>query len=76
MSDSRIEWEILERDRIEVRINGRDVTDEEGKFIDTFTQKSFEVSPKELLTFQRAFTNMIFDWCNKFKCRLDEPVCH
>jgi hypothetical protein len=67
----RIEWKLIDKDRIEVLINGRrGLVDKKGKFIDAFTQKTFEISPEELLTFQRAFTNMIFDYCCQFKCKL------
>ena len=67
----RIEWEMIDKDRIEVRINGRrGLVDKKGKFIDAFTQKTFEINPEELLTFQRAFSNMMFDYCAKFKCKL------
>ena len=76
MSDIRVEWEFIDCDRIEIRINARDVKDKDGKFIDLFTQKKFEISPKEILTFQRIFTNIAFDYCNKFKCKLDAPECH
>lgn len=75
MSVPRIEWEIIDIDRIEIRIGGRkDLKDADGKYVDCFAQKSFEISPKELLTFQRVFTNIAFDYCNKFKVKLGNPA--
>ncbi len=72
----RFSYKILDKDRIQIIIQGRDVTDADGKFIDTFTEKIFEINPKELLTLQRICGNIAFDWCSTFKCRLDDPVCH
>jgi hypothetical protein len=69
----RIEWKFIDEDRIEVLINGRrGLKDGRGKFIDAFTQKTFEINPKELLTFQRVFSNIAFDYCKKFKGNTDE----
>ncbi len=71
----RFSYKMLDKNRIQIVIHGRDVTDDDGKFIDTFTEKNFEITPKELLTLQRFCGNIAFEWCSMFKCRLDEPAC-
>lgn len=76
-ANMRFEYEILDDKQIEIKIWGRkDLKDKDGKFIDTFTQKSFLVEPKELIELQHLVTNIVSDWCNKFKCRLDSPECY
>ena len=63
----RIEWDIKSEAVIEVKLNGMEE--------DVYTTKKFTIRPKELLTFQRAFGIMMFDYCNKFNCKFDEPAC-
>ena len=73
----RFEYEIQEDKQIKIKVNGRDwAIDKDNKFIDTFTQIAFTIEPKEILEIQRLMTSIAFDWCNKFKCRLDAPACH
>jgi hypothetical protein len=33
-------------------------------------------SPEEIIELERAIHNAKFDWCKKFKCSFDNPMCH
>ena len=73
----RFKYKIYDDKQIEIEVWGRkDLKDADGKYIDTFTTKSFLIESKELLEIQKLMTQIIFDWCNKFKCKIDAPACH
>ena len=74
---SRFKYKIYDNKQIEIEVWGRkDLKDADGKYVDTFTTKSFLVESKELLEIQKLMTQIIFDWCHKFKCKIDDPACH
>ena len=76
MPEARFDYQILEDGEIEILIGGRDKLAADGKYIDLFTQKKFRIESNEILAFERFVTRISFEWCKKFKCKLNEPECH
>lgn len=71
----RFDYDLLD-DEIVIRIGGRDKQNAEGKQIDLFTEKQFNIEGSEIIEFSRMLQNAAFDWSKKFNHKLDEGGCH